>query len=141
MISTGHCLCGAVQISVTNLAHDMHACHCENCRRQGMIGFSVPVPAADLTVTGDIATYTSSEWGQRAFCPTCGSNLWFRATGEEADYFLSPGLLDDLSGLKLVDEIFIDRKPAAYDFAGPTKRLTGDEFFAMIASSSEGGQP
>lgn len=138
--TTGHCLCGGVKITVTDIPSDMHACHCENCRRQSMIGFSVPVAPDKLEVSGDtIATFKSSDWGERGFCSTCGSNLWFRA--DDADYYLSPGLLDDLSGMKLVDEIFIDHKPAAYDFAGTRTRLTGEEFFAMIASSTEGNQP
>ncbi len=143
MTTTGHCLCGAVKISVTDLPTDMHACHCENCRRAGVIGMTVPVAAKNLEVTGQeaIGVYDSSEWGQRAFCKTCGSNLWFRAKEPDADFYLSPGLLDDLSTLRLVDEIFIDSKPAAYAFAGPTNQMTGDEFFAMIASSAKGNQP
>lgn len=141
--TTGHCLCGAVRVTVTDLSPEMHACHCENCRRQGMIGFSVAVPEANLSLTGEdaVGIYASSDWGSRGFCKTCGSNLWFRATGAGSPYYLSPGLLDDLSGLTLVDEIFIDKKPAAYDFAGPTQRLTGTQFFDMIASSAEGNQP
>lgn len=141
--ATGHCLCGAVKVTVTDLSGDMHACHCENCRRSSVIGINVPVPVGALSVEGQdaVAIYDSSDWGTRAFCKICGSNLWFRAKQEGADYYISPGLLDDLSGLKLVEEIFIDRKPDAYAFAGETKKMTGDEFFAMIASSSEGGQP
>lgn len=140
--TTGHCLCGAVRVTVTDRPSDMHACHCENCRRQGMIGFSVPIPEANLVVEGGdaIGIYESSDWGSRGFCKTCGSNLWFRAKDKGADYYLSPGLLDDLSGMKLMDEIFIDKKPDGYDFAGSTQRLTGAEFFAQFASSAEGNQ-
>ncbi|WP_128253158.1 GFA family protein [Falsirhodobacter deserti] len=140
-MTTGHCLCGTVRVTLTDAPAEMHACHCEICRRQGLIGFSVQVPEGEISISGDtIRTYASSDWGHRAFCGTCGTNLWFRLN-EGGPYFLSPGLLDDMTGLALADEIFIDRKPAGYALAGERPRLTGDEFYKMIASSSEGGQP
>lgn len=140
-MTTGRCLCGAVTVTLSRVPTEMHVCHCVTCRRQSGVGFGMMVKAADLTATGDtIRSYPSSDWGERAFCTTCGTSLWFHATGTD-DYALSPGLLDDWSGIRLADEIFIDRKPDTYAFAGDHPRLTGDEFFAEIASSSEGGQP
>jgi hypothetical protein len=32
----------------------------------------------------------------------------------------------------LQDEIYIDQKPAVYDFVGDHPRLTGDEFMASL---------
>ncbi len=137
-MTTGHCLCGAVQITLTHRPDDLHVCHCETCRRIGGVGFALMVEGAGLTITGDtIRTYDSSDWGERAFCTTCGTALWFHAKGTD-EYALSPGLLDDWTGLTIADEIFIDRKPDTYDFAGDRPRLTGDEFFATL---SAGGQP
>ncbi len=140
-MTTGHCLCGAVTVTLPHVPPEMHVCHCATCRRQGGVGFALMMKAADLTITGDtIRSYPSSEWGERAFCTTCGTSLWFHAIGTD-DYALSPGLLDDWSGIRIADEIFIDRKPDTYAFAGDHPRLTGDAFFATFASSSEGGQP
>ncbi|MDB6453910.1 GFA family protein, partial [Falsirhodobacter sp. 20TX0035] len=111
---------------------------CGTCRRQGGVGFALMVKAGALTVQGDtIRTFDSSDWGERAFCGTCGTALWFHAKGAD-EYALSPGLLDDWTGLRIADEIFIDQKPDTYDFAGNRPRLTGDEFFATL---SAGGQP
>ena len=138
----GHCLCGAMQITLRDRPDALHVCHCGTCRRQGGVGFALMVPAANLTITGDtIRTYDSSDWGERSFCGTCGTSLWFHAKGTD-EYALSPGLLDDWTGLKITDEIFIDAKPDTYAFAGAHPRLTGDQFFAMLsAPNQEGGQP
>lgn len=135
---SGHCLCGAVSFQITEMPADLHACHCENCRRNsGLATMTVAVPASAITITGadSVSTYVSSDWASRSFCARCGSSLWYRLTepGDAADYYLSSGLLDDQDGLRLVQEIYFDRKPAAYAFAGPTEKLTGAQVEALFA--------
>ena len=79
-----------------------------------------------------IMRYKSSDWGERGFCGVCGSSLFYHLlpTGE---YMVSPCALDDQSGLKFTNQIFIDEKPAYYDFANDTVKMTGAEVFAMYA--------
>ncbi|WP_442900749.1 GFA family protein, partial [Falsirhodobacter sp. 20TX0035] len=48
----GHCLCGAVQVALTERPDDLHVCHCGTCRRQGGVGFALMVKAGALTVQG-----------------------------------------------------------------------------------------
>lgn len=139
---TGHCLCGAVQVTVRNPAHDLGACHCAMCRRwTGAAFVSLDVPEADLTVIGSehIRAYASSDWAERSFCGTCGSALWYRLKPGvgPTDYYMAAGLLDDLSGQRLEREIYIDRKPEAFAFAGPTQQMTEAEFLATLQANPE----
>ncbi|ULB11068.1 GFA family protein [Cereibacter azotoformans] len=139
---TGHCLCGAVAVAVTRASHEIGACHCEMCRRwTGSAFVTMMVPEAALTVTGadHVRRYASSGWAERCFCGTCGSTLWYRLTapGMPRDHYLAAGLLDDLSGIRLAHEIYIDRKPDAWSFAGPTHQMTEAEFLATLPASPE----
>lgn len=139
---SGHCLCGAVGVSVTDPVPGLGACHCGMCRRwTGSAMVTLAVPAASMAITGleHIRSYASSDWAARSFCATCGSTLWYRMTGADApdDYYMAAGLLDDLSGLRLDHEIYIDRKPDAFAFAGPTHQQTEAQFLASITASPE----
>ena len=48
-----------------------------------------------------------------------------------ANFEIPLGLFDDPAGIPLVREIFIDRKPEAYAFAGDHPRLTEAEVMAL----------
>ena len=141
---TGECLCGAVRLDLSRLRAEIHACHCENCRRQtGSCTMSVMVPHDAIKVRGAeyVTTFASSAWATRSFCNRCGSSLWYRLTKPDpatADYYISAGLLDDLSGLRLTQEIYIDRKPEGWAFAGDAEKLTGAEFEALVAAKPGG---
>lgn len=132
---TGHCLCGAVRFTARDVAPKASACHCENCRRwTGSALIEVSVPVADVTWEGEIATHVASAWGERAFCPRCGSGLYYRHTrddGHAGSYDIPLGLFDDPNGFTLASEIFIDQKPDAYAFAGDRRRLTRAEVVAI----------
>ena len=139
---TGRCLCGAVRISVTDAVTDLAACHCEMCRRwTGLALVCLGVAERNLRVegAGNVASYRSSDWAERCFCRTCGSTLWYHLTapGPEHTHYVAAGLLDDLSGMTLSHEIFYDRKPAAFTFAGDTTRSTEADFFASMSASPE----
>ena len=129
----GQCLCGAVRITLRGRPTTMEACHCASCRKVtgGGPGLGAPVRGEDLTIEGaeHITRYPSSEHAERAFCRVCGSNLFFRLAGDAATGNLSlcPGLLDDMNGVALVEEMFIDAKPDGYALAGEHRRITGAE--------------
>ena len=133
----GRCLCGAVTVTVTDAPATLSACHCGMCRRwTGSAFVTLDVAAENLRIKGEAAvrSYASSDWAARCFCGTCGTTLWYRLTapGAPNDYFMAAGLLDDLSGITLAHEIYIDCKPAAFAFAGPTHQMTEAEFLATL---------
>lgn len=142
-VREGGCLCGAVRYLARDVPHHLHVCHCSMCRRiSGLATLSVFVPYASLMIEGadHVATYVSSTWASRSFCEVCGAGLWYRLTTDgsvEADYILSAGTLDDLSGMVIDREIHIDSKPDAYALSGDHPRLTEAEFLATLQAGPE----
>lgn len=137
----GHCLCGAVTLRVVPAKQELHACHCEMCRRwTGSALVEVDVLPEGLEVAGPVKTFVSSDWAERAWCDTCGSTLWYKLTlpGQER-YSVSAGLFEDAGGLELTREIFIDCKPRGYGFAGTHEVMTKAEVEAMFADFDSGG--
>jgi hypothetical protein len=128
----GRCLCGAVQITAQDNVQ-MHACHCNMCRRWSSGPMLAVHSAPGVQIAGDehITVFRSSEWAERGFCGTCGTHLFYRLlpTGE---YFLSAGLFQNGPTMVLHEQIFIDEKPPGYDFANDTPKLTGAEIFAKF---------
>ncbi|MDY6983113.1 MAG: GFA family protein, partial [Pseudomonadota bacterium] len=72
----GSCLCGAVTITAPDLS-EIAACHCGMCRRWGGGPFMTLHAGQDVKVEGDVKTYRSSDWAERAFCGTCGTHLYY----------------------------------------------------------------
>lgn len=137
---TGHCLCGAVKITLPEGQKDVGVCHCGMCRRWSG-GPTLAIEAGKaVKIEGreHVGTYRSSDWAERAFCKVCGCNLYYRLV--EADsYVVMAGLLEDQSDLSLSSQIFIDEKPAFYSFANETTTMTGAEVFALYAPDPEKG--
>ncbi|BDA84444.1 aldehyde-activating protein [Aureimonas sp. SA4125] len=130
---SGGCLCGSVRFTATVAAHEFAACHCSICRRWSG-GVFLAVDCASLTIENDegLGIYRSSDYGERGFCKTCGSNLiWRMQDGSAA--VVSFQALDEPSGFTFASEIFVDEKPDVYAFANPTKKMTGAEFIAAFA--------
>lgn len=129
---TGHCLCGSVKFTATELSPRYHVCHCDMCRRwNGGPSMTIIAKAAEFDGDEHITVYDSSDWAQRAFCARCGSNLFYRFN-QSSDWFLWAGLFDDQSRFTLAQEIYVDRKPPGYRFAGEHPRLTEEEFLKSI---------
>ena len=83
---------------------------------------------------GSLTWYDSSDWAERGFCGTCGSNLFYRLKQGDMLAVLA-GTLDLPTGLPVRKEIFIDEKPDYYDLAGDRPRQTGAEVFAQFQES------
>ncbi|MCK7493854.1 MAG: GFA family protein [Comamonadaceae bacterium] len=132
---SGHCLCGAVTITVA-AGHDpsVGACHCRMCQRWSRRAVPVlhgrrrrghrhrrgrQVPLVSLCRTG--------------FLPRCGSHLWFndiREDDEPESYELMPGLFDAARGWPLRSEVYADRAMASVPLAGDHRRKTRAEYEA-----------
>lgn len=126
----GHCLCGAVTITVTAMKREVDICHCAMCQRWGG-AFYAGVKGEGAEVTGEdaITLYRSSAWAERAFCGTCGSNLWYRFLPTGGRSFLA-GLFDLPAGFGIEQQIFVDEKPDWYDIAQESRMKTGPEVIA-----------
>src|SRR5262245_33027959 len=135
---SGQCLCGAVTFRADVAKREVDTCHCSMCRRWSAGPYIGLVHDGAVAFEGadNIGVYKSSMWEERAFCKVCGSSLYYRLLGT-AHYSFSANALDDQSGLVLTSQIFIDEKPAYYDFANDTPKLTGAQVFAAFASSEK----
>jgi len=136
----GNCLCGAVTISMVPAAAELHACHCSMCRRwTGSAFLEIDAAPGTLEHQGPIRVFRSSDWAERASCATCGTPLWYALTDPTQPYHaVSAGLFDDAAGFPLTKEIYVDRKPAGFGYAGNHQRLTEAEFLASIGITNEG---
>ncbi|MEX6507527.1 GFA family protein [Jiella sp. M17.18] len=132
------CLCGGVRIDADFEDVAVNACHCDTCRRWTSGPFLSLHGAENVVLAGtDLLTvYKSSQWGERGFCKACGSALFWRSH-DEAIYAISAAAVDNLGDVEMTREIFIDSKPDWYAFANDTEKMTGAEFFAMVAPTQE----
>jgi hypothetical protein len=82
--ASGECLCGAVAFSGRLPSRWVAHCHCSRCRRAHGAAFVTWVGLdADRVVVRDpqsrLAWYRAEGGGERGFCSTCGSTLFFRS--------------------------------------------------------------
>jgi hypothetical protein len=130
----GHCLCGAVTISVDGLHEPSPGvCHCRMCQQWtggALLAFRAAKEA--VTVDGPVTRFASSAFAERAFCARCGSHLWMRDVDDETSgYDLMPGLFDAALGWPLRSEIYADRAMASLRLMGDHRRTTEAEYEAQ----------
>lgn len=131
---SGHCLCGAITIKVASVDGKFGACHCDMCRRWVGGPYLVMDCGTDVSFEGEehIGVYDSSDWAERGFCKQCGTNLFYRLK-QNQQTMMSPGLFGSMDELTFDHQVFIEEKPAYYDFANKTQNMTGEECFAAFA--------
>ena len=134
-MQTGRCMCGAVTITA-DVGPMIRVCHCDMCRRLTGAGYmSIQTRQEDMTVTGPVRTYRSSDWAERGFCAECGSVLWY-ATVHDNWRSLSAGLFENAGGGTLSMEFYADRIPEGYCFAGDHSRLDTEETIARFTGEA-----
>ncbi|MGB1234262.1 MAG: GFA family protein [Planktomarina sp.] len=110
----GSCLCGAVTYAVKGPLRPVVSCHCTQCRKAtGHFVSATSALRADVTITGDVTWFQSSDTAQRGFCGTCGSNLFW--DGEGVNLSIMAGTLDGPTGLQTKGHIFCADKGDYYD--------------------------
>jgi hypothetical protein len=132
-LGSGQCLCGKLQVTCKDIDTQVHVCHCSTC--QGWSGGpSLSVDCGtEVTFQGReyLTIYESSQWAERGFCAVCGTHLFYRLKHDQR-YIMPVGLFGAEHPFIMHQQIFVDEKPAFYDFANTTEQLTGAEVFAQI---------
>ena len=138
---TGRCLCGAVRLRA-RVSDAVQACHCVQCQRWTGGGPYVSVEAEWLEVEGEpaIRSYRASAWGERMFCGTCGSTLFWRMQGH-APRSIPVGVLDDQTGLSVTEEIYVDHRPGWLPAFPDAVQSTEAEETAKLAKFLQGEAP
>jgi hypothetical protein len=136
MTRTGHCLCGAVRIEAT-VKPGLLACHCLQCQRWTGGGPLLSAHALEVAITGEdrVAAYHASAWGERAFCGTCGTTLYWKMQAGAVDS-VAVGGLDDQSGLSVTKEIFVDYRPDWFPVFEGARQMTEAEVMAQYQGNS-----
>ena len=134
---TGGCLCSAVRFEAHGVDPQYHACHCGMCRRWGGGPFlGVDVSAVRFDSETPILRFNSSNRAARGSCRECGTSLFYHFKPEDR-YALCAGSFDDQTGFELASEIFIDHKPAGYEFAGKRPVMTEAEVLALYGADGD----
>ena len=114
----GGCLCGAVRFRIRGALSKGGACHCTQCRRQsGHVWAAASAASRDVEITGDaLGWFSASDAARRGFCRTCGSFLFWQASGDET-IDVALGAIDGPTGLRLERHIFVADKGDYYEIA------------------------
>jgi hypothetical protein len=116
---SGSCLCKAVTYSVEGGLTPILACHCSQCAKTSG-NYAAMTSCAEsslkITDTGTLAWFQSSAEVRRGFCSRCGSNLFWKQGGTDVVY-ITAGTLDQPTGLRIAEHIFVASKSDYYDIA------------------------
>lgn len=126
MTASGHCLCGAVRVSIRVNRQNVAACHCRMCRTWGGGPLLALETVSEAHIEGEenVTVYTSSDIAERGFCRRCGTHLFYRLKAD-SHYAIPAGLVDGGEAWTFDTQVFIDEKPDWYAFANSTRDLTG----------------
>lgn len=128
-IWSGRCDCGALRYEVHGGLGDVNLCHCHQCRRMhGNPAAFTRTESANLKILEEkgLKWYRSSDKGERGFCRECGSSLFARFEDDPLVY-ISPGSLDDDSGLKTTGHIFVTHRGQSYEINDGLPQVDDDD--------------
>jgi hypothetical protein len=136
-VKTGSCLCGAVQYRITGPLRPVVACHCTQCQKT--TGHHVAATQAyqkdfHLEESRGLKLYRSSDQAERGFCNECGGNLFWRRFNSDCIHIFA-GTLDQPTGLRLAEHIFVEDKADYYDINDDLPKHAAFEINACIGDT------
>ncbi|MBV7327815.1 GFA family protein [Chloroflexi bacterium TSY] len=113
LVLKGSCTCGGIQFEIRGPFVGIGQCHCSKCRKETGTGSSTFMP-----VHGEQFTWISGENLVNDYdrCQACGSLAPDHNPRRDL-YNIPAGLLDDDTGIQIVDHIFVGSK-ANWDIIG-----------------------
>jgi hypothetical protein len=111
MQSTGRCLCGAICYTLNAATIGVLDCHCSMCRRESGAPSLVFAcyQRADVTISGSLKYYRSSDTARRGFCSNCGSPVCYE-DDEREFIWLTVGTHDDAGSLPVREHVYVADK-------------------------------
>lgn len=111
----GSCYCKKIRFEVVGELRGIIYCHCAQCRK--ISGHYLAASAAkndELTVTGEVTWFRSSDMAERGFCGDCGTHMFWRADGENYTS-IEAGAFDEETKLYGEKHIYVESKGAYYE--------------------------
>ncbi|MFT6550735.1 MAG: hypothetical protein ACJA1I_000766 [Zhongshania marina] len=107
----GGCICGAVRYETIADPLNQRICHCKECQKAIGAAFNARVlmRIEDVSITGPVTTFYSSEALERGSCLRCGSSIFSRRTSAGV-IGLTAGSLDDSSYFNPEMHIWVSSK-------------------------------
>jgi hypothetical protein len=121
----GGCLCGGVRYRIDVEPHHADYCHCRMCQRATgapVVPWLTLAREAFTWTRGEPAVYRSSAEAERLFCPTCGTQLAFRALAEPDSLDVTLASLDDPEAVRPTHHIWTDSRIGWFDTADDLPR-------------------
>ncbi|MGE0766944.1 MAG: GFA family protein [Hyphomicrobiaceae bacterium] len=115
--ATGHCLCGAVQISIAGPPAMSGQCHCKDCQRASGTGHMSLAffKREDIEIRGETASFAvradSGNTNTRHFCPKCGGRIGGENSARPGVMGIAVGSLDDSSWYKADRVVYVKDQP------------------------------
>lgn len=107
----GGCQCGAVRYAAKGEAVNQRICHCRLCQRAIGAAFNARLlfKRDQVTISGGVAWFPSSDAIHRGFCPACGTTM-FSERPAGGVIGITTGSLDDPSIFRPQDHIWTSSK-------------------------------
>lgn len=115
---SGGCLCGAVRYETTADPLNQRVCHCRQCQKAIGAAFNARVlmRIEDVSITGPVNTFYSSETLERGACLRCGTSIFSRRASAGV-IGLTAGSLDEPSLFKPDMHFWVSSKQPWIDIA------------------------
>ena len=86
-VFTGGCACGQLTFRAQGRPKRVGLCHCMTCRKisGGAFNAFVIFPVDQVAIAGELRTWSATPESERCFCPTCGSQVFDRDSGDEIE--------------------------------------------------------
>ena len=133
----GQCLCGAIYFVVNSEPKWCAHCHCQLCRQahSSPIVTWVGVDEANVKFPDGqnaIQWFHSSEQGQRGFCKTCGTTLFFKHPRWPGELHITREAFQVALPVKPTAHVYFDRHVDYLAIVDDLKKLGGDNGTSTI---------
>ncbi|MBA2936271.1 GFA family protein [Sphingomonas sp. CGMCC 1.13654] len=113
MALTGGCACGATRYRIDGPAYDTGWCHCRLCQKSSgapAMAFTTCALKDFVIEQGPVAIVRLVDYGERGFCPRCGTSLTIHVNYQKEEIDVACASLDDPGAVTPEFHIFIDQK-------------------------------
>jgi hypothetical protein len=126
---SGGCYCGKVRYRARRVSSELTECHCSQCRKQSGYRYAFTTTSTgNVEIKGEdnMTWFSASPAGERGFCATCGSHLFWRSLSDD-EMTILPATVDEPSNLHVVQHIFLEDKGGYYEITDGLPQFYGYE--------------